>query len=145
MNSLESVGHIVAKLDRIKQLVVRAKQLGALNDKVKACLPARLAQHTRLATVRDGCLVLQTDNAAWAADLRYKTPEILAALATAPEFASIRSIRVKNAIPTVALAVRFEKPFMSARSASEITAQAHGIDDQSLRAALLRLAERATK
>ena len=142
MSSLEPVSHIVTKFDRLKQLSAQARRLSQLNLTVMACLPSRLSNHTRLAAVHDGYLVLQVDNAAWAAEVRYKTPELLAALSGLPEFASIRSIRVKKA-PAVKLETRRpEGPRMSPESADSITAQAEHMADDDIRDALLKLASR---
>jgi hypothetical protein len=144
MSSPESISRIVTKFDRLRQLTAQAERLNTLNAAVLSCLPAGLSRHARIATMRDGCLVLQADSPAWAAELRYKTPEILAALAAIPEFASIRSIRVKNRVSSEpAAAPRIERPVISQQSARSITAHAAHVKDERLRAALLRLASRA--
>src|SRR5207244_5108353 len=43
---------------------------------------ADLAQHSRIANFREGCLVIEVDNAAWATRLRYLIPDISKKLVT---------------------------------------------------------------
>ncbi|MGR8918243.1 MAG: DciA family protein [Gammaproteobacteria bacterium] len=144
MHSPESIRRIVTRFDRLKQLTDHARQLGALNEKVLALLPPRLAAHARLAKFSDGCLVLQVDSSAWAAEVRYKSPEIVAALARTPEFAGIRSVRVRTSrrsesAPPAPVA----RATMSTEAADALVAQADSVNDEKLSASLRRLAERA--
>lgn len=120
----------------------QAARLAELSERVTACLPPRLAAHVRLANIRDGCLVLQADSSAWATQVRYKAPEILAALGGEPEFAGVRSIRVRNAPRDYEPPAATRRATLSASSAASIDAQADTITDPALRAALHRLTRR---
>ena len=86
-----TVSLIVARFDRLKQLRDQADRLRELNDRLQTHVSAPLSSHIRLATIRDGCMVIHADSSSWAAQLRYKTPELLATLADDPEFEPIRT------------------------------------------------------
>jgi hypothetical protein len=146
MSSPQAVSAIVARFDRLKQLTDRARRLHALNQRLLHHLPATLACHVSLATVRDGCLVLQADGAAWSSELRYRAPEILAALRADPEFAEVRSIRVRN-VKEVSARSHPAAPAarLGPRAAEALASQAAATRDDALSAALRRLARHGRK
>ncbi len=145
MSSPESIARIVTRFDRLRQLTAQATRLKALNQLLTECLPEGLAAHAQLAAVRDGCVVLQAENAAWAAQLRYKAPQILARLAESGDFGEIRSVRVRNSMPAVRTTPAMARPVMSRAAGESISMQAAEIADPALREALLKLAARARK
>ena len=136
-------GRIVTRFAHLRQLTDQANRLSELDRAMRNVLPANLATHVRLATINDGCLVLQAESPAWATQLRYKTPEILANLRRNPDFSAIRSIRIRNALgaaeppPRVSAARR-----LGHAAAGALRAQAASTDDAALREVLLRLAGR---
>lgn len=136
-------GRIVARFGHLKQLTAQAARLDKLDRLLKAGLPPSLQDHTRLAAIRDGCLVLHVDSAAWATQLRYRTPEILAQLPAEPEFDEVRSIRIRTrpAEHRDATHTAPARP-LSQASVDAVLAQADCTDDERLREALLRLARR---
>jgi len=129
-------------LTQLKQLTAQAERLEALDRLFGRDLPAQLRAHVRLAAVRDGCLVVHADSAAWATQLRYRTPEIIASLPPEPEFAGVRSLRVRNRAPAAEATPMPARARMSLDAAAAIEAQAQHTDDERLRAALRRLARR---
>lgn len=145
MASPPSFAGIVARFGHLKQLTARAARLGELENLVRGTLPATLRQHVHLAAIRDGCLVLLADGPAWATQLRYRTPEILASLPAETEFDGVRSIRVRTVRGGLATPAppRRERPGQAAIAALE--AQAGSTADPRLRAALLRLAAHAAR
>lgn len=136
-------GRIVARFGHLKQLTAQAARLDQLDALVKAGLPPSLQHHTRLAAIRDGCLVLHVDSAAWATQLRYRTPEILAQLPAEPEFDDVRSIRIRTRPVQGSDFVPADpaRP-LSQASVTALRAQADCTGDERLREALLRLARR---
>ena len=56
-----AIATIVTRFSRLKQLKDQADHIAALDRRLKTCLSGPLAAHVRLATVRDGCLVMQAD------------------------------------------------------------------------------------
>lgn len=144
MKSPQSFRRIVTRSADLKQLTDRAAELGALDEKLRNCLPPELAPRVHVANVRDDCLVLQADGAAWATRVRYKTPEILAQLRALPEFAHVRSVRVRKRPAGVHRRPPPAAPrAMSSTVAAALTGSAEAIDDTELAQALARLARHA--
>ncbi|MCB1745860.1 MAG: DUF721 domain-containing protein [Gammaproteobacteria bacterium] len=145
MKAPTQVGRIVSAFGHLKQLTARAARVAELEKELQSLLPPALAAQVRLATIENGSLVLFAASPAWAAKLRYATPQLLAALPRRAEFAEVRSIRVRVE-PRESTAPgerRPERAHMSAAAGRDIRAQAESLDDDNLRAALRRLARRA--
>jgi hypothetical protein len=106
-------------------------------------VPPNLVAHVRLATVRDGCLVLQADGSTWAAQLRFKAPQILEQLRRLPDFSQVQSVRVRNAARAEPLERRPPRAVMSQAGGDALRSQAACTEDGPLRAALERLARNA--
>lgn len=140
MSTPLSVFDIVARFSQLKQLTDKANRLREMNHSLLACVPAALVEHVRLATVRDGCLVLQAEGSTWAAQLRFKTPEILEKIQSNPDFREVRSVRVRNVTdpkPRERLRAHMQ---MSNAAADALREEASHTSDAALRAALERLA-----
>lgn len=142
MSSPQVVSAIVTRFERLKQLTDRVARLRELEALLQKHLPSPLSQHVTLAALRDGCLVIQADGAAWSAELRYKGPEILAHLRSDPEFAGIRSIRVRNIKKVSARSTNPPRACLSRRSAMALEEQAACTENGALREVLMRLASR---
>ena len=140
MSTPLSVFDIVARFSQLKQLTDKAHRLRELNESLMSCVPPSLVQHVRLATVRDGCLVLQAEGSTWAAQLRFKTPEILEKLQAHPEFREVRSVRVRNVVEPRPKTVAPQRRHMSREAAATLRHEAQCTTDGKLRAALERLA-----
>ena len=140
MSTPLSVFDIVARFSQLKQLTERANRLRDLNQSLMSCVPPSLAPHVRLATVRDGCLVLQAEGSTWAAQLRFKTPEILEKLQAHPEFRDVRSVRVRNVADPRPKTVTPVRRHMSRAAAATLHREAQCTTDTKIRAALERLA-----
>ena len=140
MSTPLSVFDIVARFSQLKQLTDKANRLREMNQSLLACVPAMLVEHVRLATVRDGCLVLQAEGSAWAAQLRFKTPEILEKIQSNPDFREVRSVRVRNVTDPKPRYLPPPHMHMSNAAAEALRAQASYTSDAALRAALERLA-----
>ncbi|MEQ8659863.1 MAG: DUF721 domain-containing protein [Gammaproteobacteria bacterium] len=142
MNSPALLGRIVTRLSQLKQLTAQAERLATLNRLYGRDLPPQLRAHCRLAAVRDGCLLVHADSAAWATQLRYRAPELVASLPDEPEFAGVRTLRVQTRAPDYMPAPVVARARMSGAAAAAMVAQAEHIGDARLRAALQRLARR---
>lgn len=143
MSTPLSVFAIVSRFSQLKQLTDKANRLRELNASLMSCVPASLAQYVRLATVRDGCLVLQAEGSTWAAQLRFKTPEILEKLQAHPEFREVRSVRVRNVTEPRPKSVTPARRHMTHAAAAALRQEAQCTSDGKLRAALERLARHA--
>ncbi len=89
------IGAIIAKSPRLNELLETADQLTQLTRRIGAKLPAELARCVRVASFRDGVLVIVAASPAWAARMRYASPELLAALNNEPATAGVNSIEVR--------------------------------------------------
>ena len=144
MSSPLGFSRIVTTFGHLRQLTEKARQMGTLGGDLRAALPASIVPHVRLATITDGCLVLQAESPAWAAQLRFKTPEILASLHRHPAFAGVRSIRIRNNLdaPTAVASGPQARLHMGRDAAAALRAQAGCTEDPQLKAALERRARR---
>ena len=141
MRTPEKISAIFTASDRLTQLSRDAAHLATLNKLLQSHLPTALSGHIRLAAIRDEVMVLQADSSAWASQLRFRTPEILARVAELPNFPKIVSIRVRTRndhSPATASPRSERKP--SGQAKNQLLRQAEVTDDPELRRALRRLA-----
>lgn len=108
--------------------------------RVRRLLPEKQAAHLRDACLNGPVLNLYADSPVWANRLRFTTPALLSEIRTL--FPGIASIRVRTAPPLVLQRkTRTTKiPDQSGASIESVTLCARDMDDNPLRAALLRLA-----
>ena len=89
------IGHLLDALTDVHALTQRARHLLALQEQVRAALPAELSASTAVASLKQGQLVLVAENGAAAAKLRHLAPQILRSLAQRdPEVTAIQ-VRVQ--------------------------------------------------
>ncbi len=79
---------------RLEFVLNKALHLDKLNRLIQATLPTPLLNHTRLANVRDGQLILQVSNAAMATQVRFYGAEILQKLKKEAVFKRLKTIKV---------------------------------------------------
>lgn len=146
MKSPPEVALIVTRSGHLKQLADRAAQFGALDRVLRTAVGEPLAGHVRLAAVRDGCVVVQAESSAWASRLRFAAPAVLRALGAEPGFENVRSLRVRTRMDAAPAAPETpRRARMSAEAAAGLESNAASVADESVRAALLRLAENAKR
>lgn len=103
-------------------------------------LDSRLNQHVVVADYQQKTLVLHTDSAAWAAKLRYNTPDILTAFKG--DLPGIRTIRIK-VVPTDTLVKASRHTAkVSPDTAGGIRQVADQIEDTALRSTLHSIADK---
>jgi len=61
---------------RLLELCKRTMQLEDLNTKLHALLPNTLKDHCHVGSFNGGCLVIITNSATWASQVRYLVPEL---------------------------------------------------------------------
>jgi hypothetical protein len=131
----------VATASGLGRLVERAQWLDALDRQLRQSLPAPLAQHCRLANVRDDRLVFLVSSPLWKSSLRLHTDTLLSAAATAG--LSVKSLTLKVAtMPPVPPGEAPHKP-LSPAARDALRAAAVATDDPLLRDRLLALASLA--
>jgi hypothetical protein len=137
-----TVSSVFASSKRLRQLKEQTDRLRKLDDRFKRHLKPPLSEHATLATISDGCLVVHIDGPAWAARLRYKIPEILAALKEDKHFEPVRSIRIRSLSKECAPTPVPRRHYADLNSVSDLKAATDTIANVEVRNALLRLAER---
>ena len=140
MSSPRQVGSLLQKDGALKLLLSEANRFTRLGRRLSGQLPAEFVPHTKLAALRDGCLVLLADTPAWATRLRYATPQILQQLSLCQEFASVKSIRVRVLRPDAPSGQTGRRNAMTVPATTALLRQASVTKDCRLRAALERLA-----
>lgn len=73
-------------------LMKKITRLHALDLAVKQQLSIPLCDYCKVANLRQGKLIIQTDSSVWATKLRFEIPVLLARLRLQPEFAGLTGI-----------------------------------------------------
>lgn len=73
-------------------LIHKTQQLQQLNHAWKSCIDPTLAEHTQVANLRNGCLIIEVESSAWATRLRFAIPEIQKRLQTSSELRNLKNI-----------------------------------------------------
>lgn len=89
------IGDIVSGNQILRPLLEQAAKLRRLDEAVKLWLGQPLARYATVAALHEETLVLLVASSAWAARVRYKVPELLAAAAAAPGLGTISRIQIK--------------------------------------------------
>ncbi|KTT47601.1 MAG: RNA-binding protein [Pseudomonas sp. PGPPP4] len=127
----------------LKSLFREAERLGRLQQLLEEQLQPAARPHCRVASWREGTLLLVVNDAHWATRLRYQQRRLLRLLQQAPEFAGLMRLQFKmQPSPGVATRVRPVRQ-VSQVGADSLRDVAAGIRDPKLKAALERLASRA--
>ena len=135
---ISTVSDFLDSSDRLSQICNHIEKNRELQTRLRKHLDSPLDQHVTVADYRQQTLVLHTDSAAWAARLRYRTPDVLKVFKSA--IPGIRTIRIKVAPPAAPeRAPRRAQP-ISADSAGAIRQVADKIGDTALRTALYNIA-----
>lgn len=72
----ERLANICKHNHQLSALRDRARQLDLLNLRLQELLPIQFSGHIRLANIKDQCLILVTDKAAYASLIRFQTATI---------------------------------------------------------------------
>lgn len=122
----------------------RCEQLNQLDVLVRKHLPETLRAHCRVANLRDGELILQSESPAWGTMLRYQLPTLLKRLQAADGVPSLHHIRIKVMPASSTVQLRRLQPVIPLRmtpaTAALIASLAESLKNTTLRSSLLRLA-----
>lgn len=127
----------------LKALFSEAVRLSRLQERFEAQLQPAARAHCRVASWRDGTLLLVVTDGNWATRLRYQQRRLQQSLQNLPEFAGLTRIVFKVRPAASDAAPARASPELSASAAGSLRATAEGIADPKLRAALERLARNA--
>lgn len=106
---------------------------------------ADIAGHSHPVRVEGRCLLVHADSPLWSNQIRHRYPEFVQHLQKFPELRQIVELSVRvvpsNPAPGPEKA-EHPRPNMSSNASEVISGVAKGIEDESLRAALMRLSRR---
>ena len=127
----------------LKALFGEAKRLDRLQQLVDGQLQPAAREFCRVASWREGLLLLIVTDSHWATRLRYQQRRLQRQLLCLEEFSGLSRIQFKVQPPETPRHKPGPPPALSARAADNIQETARGIKDPKLRAALERLASHA--
>ena len=123
----------------------KVAQLDKLTALLKNNLSEPLRHHCQVANFRDNCLVIMTDSAAWATQIRYLTPELLEQLQRYPELKYVRTLRCyidPISMPSVSPQTTIQRDPLSAENIQLLDSMGNARDsNDKLGQALKRFAE----
>lgn len=137
---ISTISDLLASPGRLSQICNHIKKINGLQIKLVEHLDSPLDKHVVVADYQQKTLVLHTDSAAWAAKLRYNTPDILAAFKG--DLPGIRTIRIKVAPTGTLVRASRHTAKVSADTASGIREVADQIEDTALRSTLHSIADK---
>lgn len=107
-----------------------------------------IAAHSHPVRIEGKCLLVQTDSPLWGSQIRNRYPKFVEHLQQFAELRHIVELRVRVVPPTQAPGpekATHPRPMMSTAASAVVSSAANSIDDESLRAALLRLGRRSNR
>lgn len=127
----------------LRALFDQAQRIDHLQRVLEGQLQPAAREHCRVASWRDGCLLLIISDGHWATRLRYQQRRLQRQLQALEEFANLTKIIFKVQPSRSAGRNPSQGAALSAYAAESLQSTAEGISDPRLRAALERLASRA--
>ncbi|EQM77422.1 DciA family protein [Stutzerimonas stutzeri] len=127
----------------LKALFGEARRLDRLQQLVETQLQPAAREYCRVASWRDGILLLIVTDGHWATRLRYQQRRLQRQLQAMEEFRDLGRIQFKVQPPEAPRHKPGPAPALSTRAADNLHETAQGIADPRLKAALERLARHA--
>ncbi|OEC47205.1 RNA-binding protein [Pseudomonas sp. 1D4] len=127
----------------LRALFDQAQRIDHLQRVLEGQLQPAAREHCRVASWREGCLLLIISDGHWATRLRYQQRRLQRQLQALEEFANLTKIIFKVQPSRSAGRNPSQGAALSAYAAESLQSTAEGISDPRLRAALERLASRA--
>lgn len=131
-----------ANSEHIAEIRQRIAVIQAIQDKLKATLPSPLSDHFIIANISRDTLILHTHSPAWAAKLRFNTPEILRCVKEHFDALAPKSLRIKVVPESPQPALPIRKIRLTEKNAQLIKQTAESITDPKLREAMVRLSRK---
>jgi len=140
---VHAIGSLIASLDDLKAIHVRATRHAQLQQVYRAAVPKELAKRSRVIDERSGTLVLAADTSGVAAKLRQLVPRIvLDIVKCCPEVTAIRvEVQVADGPSPQVLRTR---PNIAAQGLQSFTELRDALPPSALREALSRLVEHSS-
>jgi len=130
--------------DHLSMLLSQVRLLSRITSVIRTIVPEPLSLHCHAANIDGDTIVIGCDSSTWAAKLRYQLPHVLQRLGDHRDLPVFRQIRVRvQPLEQVHSRPSNRRLIMPERTAALIASVAHGTGDPELKAALLRLSQRA--
>lgn len=129
----------------LKTLCKKAKQIQCANSILAQFLPMALHQHCSVANFQNAALVLHTDNAAWATQLRYQQASLTKAFQQNSQFTHIQTVKICVRIPELPTQKIHRPAHMTLEVGELIKNAAASVTHPALKEALLRLSKNGKK
>jgi len=142
---IRPLADLLHKKQPLSGLLAKADALLKLEQLLHAQLAPALRDFCKVASFRDGRLLLVVSSGQWATHLRYQERRLCQALQVLPEFAGLSRIVLKVQPPLVQSQGRGSCPNPPASAAESLLACADGCSDPALQNALKNLARHAEK
>lgn len=134
---------LLREVKPLRALFGEALRLDRLQQLLESQLQPAAREHCRVASWREGCLLLIVTDGHWATRLRYQQRRLQRQLEALEAFAGLTRIQFKVQPPPPPRHTPARTQPLSSNAADSIQAAADGIRDPKLRAALERLASRS--
>ena len=134
---------ILRQSQPLQALLGAARRLDHLQKLLEAALEPAAREHCKVASWRDGTLLLIVSNGHWATRLHYQQRRLLRLLQEQPVFSGLQRILFKVQPVTGSSSAGARHVELSAAAADSLRTAADGISDPRLREALERLAKHA--
>lgn len=129
----------------LKALFSQTLRITQLQRLLDSQLQPAARAHCRLASWREGTLLLIVTDSHWATRLRYQQKRLLRDLQVVPEFAGLSRVLFKVRPSTAHAQAPASTARLSSDAAENLQETAHSVSDPALKAALERLASRVNK
>ena len=139
-SQISTISDYLTSSDRLSQICNHTEVIYKLQITLRKNLDDPLDKHVVVADYRQKTLVLHTDSGAWAAKLRYLTPEIITAFKG--ELPELRTIRIKVVLPDPPNQTSRRAVKVSPDTVDGIRQVADKIADKALRSTLYNIAKR---
>ncbi|MDR3492025.1 MAG: DciA family protein [Gammaproteobacteria bacterium] len=143
-SSQQAITHVLQQDSKLlNTLLAKIHQLNSLQQLLCESLDAKLAQHCQIANLENGSLIILTDSAIWATQIRFQAGDLLAKLRLHPLLHHLKNIScitrpapVKQQEPAVK-----PMPRLSTHTAELIKNSADTIQHDKLKTALNKIAQ----
>ena len=129
----------------IERLLQHGRYLDYLSKRVLTYLPEEFADKISVLGFSSKgttkALIIATISSAWASKLRFYTPTLKRSLCSEPQFSQLGKIVIKVGFSNITTKIKKSTPKYSQNSANVIENSAEHIDDEALKAALMRLSQ----
>jgi hypothetical protein len=130
--------------DHLSMLLSQVRLLRQITTVIRNVLPEPLSLHCHAANIDGDTIIIGCDSPTWAAKLRYQLPHVLNRLRDHRNLPAFRQIRLRvQPLDVVEAHTENRRLSMPEHTAALITSVAHNTTDPELKAALLRLSQRA--